>query len=81
MLGSVVDFIWIVLFFIFFFMSLGVFALSHAYKKNKVTNKKYFIYKLIKLSIILSPILSLFSGWNWVPNIFSFSIEQTILDE
>ena len=24
---------------------------------------------------------SLFSGWNWVPNRFSFSTEQTILDE
>ena len=76
-----VAFIWIALFFIFFFTSLGELALSHEYKKNKITNKKYFIYNLIKLSIILSPILSLFSGWNWVPKIFSFSIEQTILDE
>ena len=37
--------------------------------------------KFKKLLIILRPILSLFSGWNWVPKIFSFSTEATILDE
>ena len=46
-----------------------------------VINKNLISYNLIKLSIIRKPNLSLFSGWNWVPKMFSSSIAQTCFDE
>ena len=67
-------------------------AIAASLSKSPLTNLTHFlslisiagnifIYKLIKLSIILSPVLSLFSGWNCVPKIFSFSTEQTTFEE